>query len=58
MAEAKEQDSFIVAIKYNSYTRHFFIDFVNEKGCLISVLVSEGAATGVAKALGLKIMYG
>jgi hypothetical protein len=52
-----EESNFTVAIRYNPYSGHFFIDFTNEKG-YVSVLVSEGVALGTAKNLGLKVMEG
>lgn len=56
--EKKVQDSFIVAIKYNDRTNKFFIDFSNESGVIISVLITEGVAVGLSSSMNLKIMYG
>ncbi len=50
-----ENKNLIVAIKHNSFSGNFFIDFSNESGCIISVKIAEGVAVSVAKELGLKI---
>jgi hypothetical protein len=53
-----EQNQFIVAIKYNDHSNHFFIDFSNDEHYIISIKVTEGVARSIAAALGLKIMIG
>ena len=46
----------IVAIKYNYTSKNFFIDFFDDDGYLISVLITEGIAKSLSKCLGLKIL--
>jgi hypothetical protein len=53
-----EQQSFIVAIKHNPYSGHFFIDFSNEEKYIVSIKVTEGQALSIARDLGLKIVEG
>lgn len=53
-----EEKKLIVAIKYSEHSNHFFIDFSNDDGYIISVKIEKGVAEGLSKSLDLKIMYG
>ena len=46
-----------VALIYHSHTGHFFVEFSNESGVIISLKISEGEATGLSRSLNIKITY-
>lgn len=50
-----KEKSLIVAIKYSEHSGHFFIDFSNEQGYIISAKITQVVAEGLSKSLGLKI---
>jgi hypothetical protein len=51
-----ETQSFIVTLKYTPQSDHHFIEFSNENGVVISVLISEGVANGLSRSMNLKIV--
>lgn len=53
-----EDRRLIVAIKYSEHSNHFFIDFSDDNGYIISVKIDQNVAEGLSKSLDLKIMYG
>lgn len=54
----KEQKPFIIELQYNAVTDHYFIDFLDERGVVISCLVTAGVARGLSRSLDLKIIHG
>lgn len=52
----QEKKDFQVALAYNPTTNKFFIDFIDERGVLISVLITQNVAENLSRTMELKIM--
>lgn len=51
-----ENKNLLISLEYHEHSKHFFVNFSNAEGYIISLKISEGEAQSLSKALDVKIM--